>query len=130
MRTNYALSKTNLFRLGVYIIPPVVISILFFKLSQNEISIVQCLLALILLLIPWSAYLRWKLHKEPGLPIFAIISFMYWIYFALSLFWGPRTLSGNENPREPRVPEEAVTAALELAVIGMLAISLGMRARL
>lgn len=130
MKTNYKINKTSLLKFGVYILPPVLVSLLFFRMSLNDISIVQCILAMILLMIPWSSYLKWKLRQEPGVPVFAIISFMYWIYFALSLFWGPRTVSGKDTPGEALVSEEAITAALELAVVGVLAIWLGMRARL
>jgi hypothetical protein len=130
MKTNYKINKTSLLKFGVYILPPVLVSLLFFRLSQNEISIVQCVLAMILLTIPWSSYLKWKLREEPGVPVFAIVSFMIWIYFALSLFWGPRTVSGKDTPNEARVSEEAITAALELALVGILAIWLGMRVQL
>lgn len=130
MKTNYIVTRKNVFGVGVYILPPVLISVLFFNLSQNEISLLQCFLALVLLLIPWFSYLRWKVQREPGLPVFAIISLMYWIYFALGLFWGARTVSGDISPNEARVPDEALTASLELAVVGVLAVWVGMRTRL
>src|SRR5882672_9601548 len=108
MKTTYKIKKVGLLRAVSYSIPPVGISRLFFRLSQNEVSYGQWVLAFILLLIPWSSYLQWKLEREPGLPIFAIISFMYWIYYALSLFWGARTVSGDDNPGEINVPGEMV----------------------
>ena len=87
----------------------------------------QLVLAIILLLVPWSYYLKWKQHQEPGLPIFAILSFMYWIYFALSLFFGARTVSGVETASEAHVSDESLTAALEMAVVAITCMWLGMK---
>src|SRR5260370_11093398 len=55
---------------------------------------------------------------------------MYWVYYALALFWGARTPSGAESPLVKDVPDEAITWALALAVTGVSAIWLGMRSRL
>jgi hypothetical protein len=52
---------------------------------------------------------------------------MYWIYYALALFWGARTPSGVATPSEREVSDEAITWALGLAVIGVSALWLGMR---
>jgi len=120
-------NKAGLLQGTVYVIPPIGISLFFYYLTPNPVSLLQLVLAIILLIIPWSYYLKWKQHREPGLPIFAIISFMYWIYYALSLFWGARTVSGVETPSEANVPEEMITAALEMAVLGILAMWCGMK---
>jgi hypothetical protein len=115
---------------AVYVIPPIGISLFFYYLTLNPVSLLQLVLAIILLIIPWSYYLKWKQHREPGLPIFAIIAFVYWIYYALSLFWGARTVSGVETLSEANVPEEMITAALEMAVLGILAMWVGMKSGL
>ena len=120
----------GLIRGASYLLPPIVISILFYYLTKHDVSILQFVLSVVLLIVPWSYYLKWKQQREPGLPIFAIISFMYWIYYALSLFWGARTVSGDDNLGEMNVPNEMITAALELAVLGVVAMWLGMRVRL
>ena len=86
MALNFGGKRQGFLRGAVYVLPPFGLSLLFYSLSINEISLLQLVLAIILLLVPWSYYLKWKQHQEPGLPIFAIISFMYWICFTLSLF--------------------------------------------
>src|SRR5258708_6306100 len=101
--------KTGFLKRAVYFVTPIVVSALFYYLSLNQISLLQLTLAIILLIVPWSYYLKWKEHREPGLPIFAIISLMNWIYYALSLFWGARTVSGIDTPSEAHVSDETIT---------------------
>src|SRR6478672_2320672 len=114
-------NRSGILRGIVYLGPPLVITLLFYYLSPNSISLLQLTLSIILLTFPWAYYLKWKQHREPGLPIFAIISFMYWIYYALGLYWGARTVSGVETPGEARVSDETITSALEMAVLGIAA---------
>jgi len=122
--------KIQLIRFAVHSVPPILISLIFYSLSPNEISRIQLALAFVLLQLPWSAYLNWKQRSDEKIPVFALISIMYWVYYALSLFWGARTLSGLENPLEKDVPDEAIAWSLALAVTGVSAIWLGMRSRL
>src|SRR6266487_4954592 len=89
-------TKRNRIGLVIYTLPPLLISLLFYVASPNHISWVQWGMALLLLLIPWMAYFKWKQRSNQKLPVFAIISFMYWVYYALSLFWGSRTVSGTD----------------------------------
>ncbi len=122
--------KIKLIIIAVHSLPPILISLIFYSLSPNEISRIQLALAFLLLQMPWSAYLNWKKRSDDKIPVFALISGMYWIYYALSLFWGARTPSGVESPFEKDVPDEAITWALTMAVMGVSAIWLGMRTRL
>src|SRR6267142_2408791 len=122
--------KVQLISFAVHSVPPILISLIFYSLSLNEISRIQLALAFVLLQLPWSAYLNWKQRSDEKIPVFALISIMYWVYYALSLFWGARTLSGLENPLEKDVPDEAIAWSLALAVTGVSAIWLGMRSRL
>jgi hypothetical protein len=116
-----------LVRIGVYWLPPSLLSFAFYLLSPNDISRVQWLLAFLLLQIPWVAYLNWKKRAEDKLPVFAIIAFMYWIFYALALFWGARTPSGVATPNEKDVTDEAITWALVMAVTGISAMWLGIK---
>ncbi len=100
---------------------------IFYFLSPNDISWVQSLFALILLVIPWAAYLNWKKNSDDKLPIFALIALMYWIYYALALFWGARTPSGIATPSETNVSDIAITWSLGLALLGVSVLWLGMR---
>jgi len=117
-------------KLVFHVLLPVTVTAIFAYVSPNDITALQWTLSLILLVIPWSSYLVWRRQQASGLPVFSIISFMYWIYFALAVFWGSRTVSGVDTPSEAHVRDEAVTAALALTVVGVVAVWLGMRARL
>ena len=92
--------KIQLISIAVHSLPPILISLIFYFLSPNEISRIQLALAFVLLQMPWSAYLNWKERSDEKIPVFALISIMYWVYYALSLFWGARTPSGVENSLE------------------------------
>lgn len=122
--------KIQLISFAIHSLPPILITLIFYFLSPNEISRIQLALAYVLLQVSWSAYLHWKEGSDDKIPVFALISVMYWVYYALSLFWGTRTTSGVETLIEKNVPDEAITWSLALAVTGVFAIWLGMRSRL
>src|SRR6267378_446217 len=122
--------KIKVISIAVHSLPPILLILIFYSLSPNEISQIQLALAFLLLQMPWSAYLNWKERSDEKIPVFALISGMYWVYYALSLFWGARTASGVESPFEKDVPDEAITWALVMAVTGVSAIWLGMRTQL
>ncbi|HBB86428.1 MAG TPA: hypothetical protein DC047_02300 [Blastocatellia bacterium] len=103
---------------------------MFVVLSPNEISFPQWLLALLLLEIPWLSYLMWKQKRDTDVPLFSMITFVYWIYYALALFWGARTVSGVATYNEQEVSSQAITTALELAVVGIASLWLGMKSGL
>jgi len=133
MPTPFKLSrrpKLKVISIAVHGLPPILISLVFYSLSPNEISLTQLTLAFVLLQMPWSAYLHWKERSDEKIPLFALISVVYWVYYALALFWGARTPSGAESPIEKDVPDEAITWSLALAVTGVSAVWLGMRSRL
>lgn len=119
--------KINMLTLGMYVLPPSVISLVSYLISPNDISWIQLLFAFVLLQIPWTAYLNWKKRDDEKLSIFAVISLMYWIYYSLALFWGSRTVSGMQSSFEENVPPEAITWSLAAALIGVSSVWLGMR---
>jgi len=106
---------------------PAGVTVAFYLLSPNVILWSQLILAFLLLMVPWVGYLRWKRKSTDKLPIFAIIAFMYWIYYALALFWGARTPSGSATLNERYVTDESITSSLFLAVVGVGAIWAGMQ---
>jgi len=122
-RTN----RAELLNFGIYGLPPFMVSLFFYLLSPNDILWIQFTLAVLLLQIPWTTYLKWKKRADEKLPVFALISLMYWVYYAVALFWGARTPSGVDTPFEQILPQESITWSLALAVIGVSAIWLGMK---
>ena len=121
------LSRVGPVSLGVHFLPPLLISFAFYLLSTNEILWIQLALAIALLQISWTAYLDWKKKADEKLPVFAVIAFIYWVYYALSLFWCVRTVSGIDSPFETTVSEKSITWSLAMAVTGISAVWLGMR---
>lgn len=97
----------------------------------TEVTVVEALLALLLVYFPWRSYLTWKADETSDLPVFSMIAFMYWLYYAVPLFWQPHTISevyGGPIGRE--VSETGVTKAMLMAVLGVVGLWLGMHARL
>jgi hypothetical protein len=120
-------TKFRVIAVIVYWLPPVAVTLAFWLLSPNDILWLQLLLAFLLLVMPWVAYLNWKKKSDDKLPIFALFAFMYWVYYALALFWGARTPSGVATPSERSVSDTAISWSLGLAVIGISTLWLGMR---
>lgn len=130
MKLRYRFTRPTAKFLLRCLVPPLGITFLFGWLSHNEISLSQWLLAAVLLLMPWVSYLGWKRQSNDLLPLFSIISFVYWIFYAMSLFWGFRTVSGVDSPIDTQLSSQSVTTALGLTVLGMVCLWLGMKARL
>jgi hypothetical protein len=116
--------------IAAYWLPPAVVTAAFYLLSPNEILWLQLLFAYLLLVIPWVAYLNWKKESDDKLPVFALIAFMYWVYYALALFWGARTPSGVATPNEKYLSEGTITWSLGFAITGVSAMWFGMKVRL
>jgi len=122
--------RIRLFSVSLYVVPPFLVSVVFYLLSSNEIWWTQFVFAFLLLQMPWMAYLNWRKKLDAKLPFFALIGSMYWTYYALSLFWGGRTVSGRDSPFDKMVTPESITWSLALAVVAVFAIWMGMRMRL
>jgi hypothetical protein len=105
-------------------LPPLVITWFLWWFSPNAISIRELLMALVLLLFPWTAYADWQRKGKTRIPLLALISLAYWAAYAMPLFLG-------DPPADPntRVPfgEATVFRTMEMAVAGMAALAIGMR---
>ena len=76
--------------------------------------------ALVLVLNLASAATRWIC------PVFALVGFAYWWYFAIGMFWLERTIYVKTFGE---VPTDSTDAAILLAVVGVLCIGAGMKVR-
>ena len=103
--------------------PPALATLFCWFFSLNEIDVIQALLAFLLLLIPWSSYLGWRSGKRRDFPLFTMIAFMHWIYFAQPLFWGSHNVPGLGS----EAPRELITLTLAMAVLGVGCLWIGMR---
>lgn len=108
---------------------PVGATALLWLMRSNEVSLVQVSLSLLLIYLPWRSYLTWKSSEKSNLPVFSLIACMYWLYYALPLFWEPRTISDIYSPTGHEVSDVGVTLAMLMVVLGVGSLWLGMHAR-
>jgi hypothetical protein len=93
----------------------------------NEVSPVQLLMAFVLMFLPWQAYISWRRGGREGLPIFAMLAFMYWLYYAVPLFLEDHIFSTIDEPVGHELTQSTITLALLMALIGVCSLWLGMR---
>ena len=98
-------------------------------MRSNEVSLMQMVLALLLLYLPWRTYLTWRSGKKGSLPVFSMIGFMYGLYYVLPLFWEPHTISEVYSPTGHNVSDAGVTLAMLMVVLGFGSLWLGMHVR-
>jgi hypothetical protein len=119
----------NYLLLALIVLPPVFITLFLTLTSDNDITPLQFTCALILLVLTSNAYYKWRAGEREGLPLFAMIAFIYWLYYAFPLFWGDRdVLQADVNNRT--VSPEAVTWAMVMVLLGTFSLLLGLRAGL
>src|SRR5262249_8595433 len=108
---------------------PFIITLLLWLTRSNDVSVAELLLALVLLYVPWHSYFTWKASAKDDLPVFSMIAFAYWLFYALPLFWEPHTISEIYTPVRIEISNAGVTMAMLMAVLGVCGLWLGMRAR-
>ena len=108
---------------------PSAVTALLWLTRANEVTVTEVLLALFLAYVPWRSYLTWKTSEKSDLPVFSMIAFMYWLYFALPLFWEPHTISEIYSPVGRELSDAGITKAMLMAVLGVGSLWLGMKAR-
>jgi len=94
--------------------------------SANRVTPVQFGLSSLLLYFPWLTYINWRKGGRSELPIFAIISAMYFLYYGLPMFWGDLAIDSDHAPRI-ELPAESITEALLMAALGVSALWVGMK---
>jgi hypothetical protein len=99
-------------------VPPIILTVAIWRFITPEMLPRDTALAAALLIIPWWAWRTWKASPTTLLPLFAMISFMHWVYFGLPLFHGPSNFAAAPW---------AVSAAVAMAVIGVIFLWLGMK---
>src|SRR5579862_7722761 len=81
-------SETPLWLLG----PPVATIMFLWSTRISPVTTLGVLCAFVLLLLPWASFLVWRQQNRGGLPVFAMVAFVYWWWFAIGMFWLERTL--------------------------------------
>jgi hypothetical protein len=98
----------------------------FAHTSHYSVTVLQASAALLLCWIPWAAYRNWLRGDRKKIPLFALVSAMFWLSYGLPLFWGEHEITGVFGRRT--LTEEAITDSLFLAIAGVMCLWLGMRA--
>ncbi len=117
-------------RVASIVAPPLAFTILLWFTRLNPISIWQLSVCLVLLVIPWYSYVSWHQRKINDLPVFAMISLMYWVYYALALFWGELTIPVARTIFGRDAEVEMLSRALLMCLVGVLCLWLGTKARI
>ena len=97
--------------------------------SINEVTWEQRALAFVMFALSGCSYARWRYDAHRALPVYALISGSYTLFFALALFW-VTPVSPSYFDQGALLPQEAVTGSLRMVVLGLIAIWIGMRAGL
>jgi len=106
---------------------PLVVTTLLYLVGVNDVTPVQLLLAFALLLLPWHDYRKWRRTGKHVLPVFALLAFMYWLYYAVPLFLEDHVFVTVNEPVGHELSSGTITLALLMALIGVCALWLGMR---
>lgn len=107
--------------------PASAITVFLWASTGNDISPIDGLLAFVLLLIPWHSYRQWHRKRGQLLPLFAMLALMYWLYYAMQLFWGDLLIDVANSPLGREAEPGLITEATLMAVIGVASLWLGLR---
>jgi hypothetical protein len=112
----------------LWLLGPPAGTIVFLWLTRTSpVTTVGLLYAFLLLLVPWASFLRWRQQNRGGLPVFAMLGFVYWWWFAVGMFWLERTPGLGFGRRV--INSESVDDAILLALVGVGCMGVGMRVR-
>jgi len=105
----------------MWVLPPMAVTFLMWLARLNQLTLFEFMGAAGLLTAAWGPYYSWRKAGERYLPLFPMLSFMYWIYYALSLFWGQHD---RYTPRG-QLSDQSIELAMLLAVLGVCCLWFG-----
>jgi hypothetical protein len=114
--------RTPLVDVGV----PVLVTAFLAYSSSNEITEAQTGLALVLCWAPWQAYRDWLRSDRKNFPLFALVAAMFWLAYAVPLFWAKHVVTGVFGARV--LSEGAISDSMYLAVLGLVCLWVGIKA--
>lgn len=103
---------------------PIAVTMLLTMVSAHRVTPGQGAAAFLLLLFPCASYLNWKATYQHRLPLFAMLAFLHWLYFALPLFLGGRRVQARLSFN---ASDASITAVMWLTVIGVCCLWAGMK---
>jgi O-antigen polysaccharide polymerase Wzy len=104
---------------------PFLVTAFLWATGSKELSISEILAGFILSWIPWASYQEWYRGSRQDLPLFSLVAAMYWVAYAVPLFWSSHVIglvNGNH-----RLSERAIAQSMYLVVSGVLALWTGMK---
>jgi hypothetical protein len=104
---------------------PVIITGVLWATGLYDVTVPQVIAAFILCWIPWAAYQEWSRGTRERVPLFFLIGVMYWLAYALPLFWLAHDMSLVTGWHH--LSEDAITQSLYLAVLGVATLGIGMK---
>src|SRR5882724_7213323 len=119
--------KARFISLLYSVLPAAAITAFLWASSANEVSLFEATTAFFLMLIPWHSYRQWRLRHHEELPFFAMIAFMYWLYYALQLFWGNLGVDVGDTFFGRNVDPAKIRDALFMVLLGVASLWLGMK---
>src|SRR5437588_417071 len=79
---------------------PLLLTCTLWLLRSNNVSFVSMACSLLLAFFPLLAYFQWREHRDASaIPLFAVVSAMVWVAFALPLTWGRESIMSSVGPR-------------------------------
>lgn len=104
---------------------PLAFTAILWWLSPYQVSVSQAAAGFVLAWIPWISYQKWSKGERRDVPLFVLIAGMFWLAYATPLFLSGRSISAVNGGRQ--LSEDSITLSLYLAVLGVLAIAVGMK---
>lgn len=108
---------------------PLLVTLFLWLTRAIDITLWQGVIAFLLLYMPWQSFLKWSKSDRSELPLFSLIAFMFWLYYALALFWGEArgssfSLISND------ISEESVSKTMLMVLVGVMSLGIGMKSRI
>jgi len=104
---------------------PLLVTGLLWYSSPYDLTLAEVTAAFLLSWLPWASYRNWDRGERKEIPFFALLAGVYWLFYAVPLFWGTHETISVAGRRA--LSEGAITAALYLAVAGVVALWAGIR---
>jgi hypothetical protein len=105
------------------VLGPAAVTLLMWATTIQDVSFLQIFCAWILACFPWGVYIFWRKQRHIGAPIFVFVSAMYWLYYAVALFYGDRQSPAANAAAD--LSSDSITAAMVLCVVGVFFLWLG-----
>jgi hypothetical protein len=107
---------------------PVLLIAALWAFSALPISLVAVTCSFLLVLLPWWSYCVWREGDQRHFPLFCVLGVMYIVAFVLPLYLGDHLGRTSFGPRV--LSPDSMDNAMLLAVVGILALGVGMSVRI